>query len=243
MAPDPLSQDALTRLEDLGFDAWFRERTPDAGQPGSLPARVAAIDRDRCMVRDAGGEMLAELSGAFRFAIESSADLPCVGDWALVVLHNNRRLAIVHALFPRRSLLQRKTPGRQIDYQLVAANVDVAFLVQSCDANFNLRRLERYLAMVHEAGIEPKMLLTKRDLLAPQEIDQRLAAVRANHPGLAVLAISNTTGEGLEELERTLARGKTYCLLGSSGIGKTTLLNHLTGQASHATAPVREYDG
>lgn len=195
------------------------------------------------MIRDADGDIPAELSGAFRFAAESSADLPCVGDWASVDLHDDRRLAIVHAIFPRKSLLQRKTPGRQIDYQLVAANVDVAFLVQSCDADFSLRRLERYLAMVHEAHIEPRMLLTKSDLLAPGEVERRIAAVRQTSPGLVVLAISNEIGTGLEDLGRMLEPGRTYCLLGSSGVGKTTILNHLAGRGSFATAPVRDYDG
>jgi ribosome biogenesis GTPase len=231
------------KLEDLGFDTWFRERQPQARQPGCTPARVTAVDRDRYMIRDADGEIPAELSGAFRFVAESSADLPCVGDWASVEAHNDRGLAIVHALFPRKSLLQRKTPGRQIDYQLVAANVDVAFLVQSCDADFSLRRLERYLSMVHEARIEPRMLLTKSDLLQRSEIERMIAAVKETSPGLMLLAVSNKTGAGVEELGRALEAGRTYCLLGSSGVGKTTILNHLAGRGSFATAPVRDYDG
>lgn len=230
-------------LETLGFDTWFRGQQPGPDRPGCAPARVTAVDRHRYVVRDANGEVPAELSGAFRFAVESAADLPCLGDWALVEIHNDRGLAIVHAVFPRKSLLQRKTPGRQIDYQLVAANVDVAFLVQSCDANFSLRRLERYLAMVHEAHIHPRMLLTKSDLLTPAEVERRITAVRENSPGLAVLAISNTTGIGLDELDAMLDAGRTYCLLGSSGVGKTTILNRLTGQREYATGPVREYDG
>jgi ribosome biogenesis GTPase len=232
-----------TPLERLGFDVWFRDRHPEPHQPGCTPARVSAVDRDRYLVRDADGEMPAELSGALRFSVESSADLPCVGDWASVRLHNDRDLAIVHALFPRKSLLQRKTPGRQIDYQLVAANVDVAFLVQSCDADFSLRRLERYLAMVHEARTEPRMLLTKGDLLTPVEVEERIAAVRQTAPGLATLAVSNRTGAGLDELDSMLEAGKTYCLLGSSGVGKTTILNRLAGRDQFETGPVREYDG
>jgi ribosome biogenesis GTPase len=237
------SPNAPTSLEDLGFDAWFRDLAREPGQPGCAPARVTAVDRDRYLVRDAVGEIPAELSGAFRFSIGSSADLPCVGDWASVELHNDHGLAIVHALFPRKSLLQRKTPGRQIDYQLVAANVDVAFLAQSCDADFSLRRLERYLAMVHEAGIEPRMLLTKTDLLTPAEVKRRMAAVGETNPSLAIHTVSNETGAGLEELGRILEPGKTYCLLGSSGVGKTTILNRLAGRGRFATAPVREFDG
>ena len=233
-----------TTLERLGFDAWFRDRQPEPHQPGGSPARVTAVDRDRYLVRDGEGEIPAEVSGAFRFSVDSSLDLPCVGDWATVDLHDARRLAILHSLYPRKSLLQRKTPGKRIDYQLVAANVDVAFLVQSCDANFSLRRLERYLAMVHEAHIEPRMLLTKIDLASPPEVEQRIHEVRAGNPGLAVHALSTLAGAGLDELRRSLEAGKTYCLLGSSGVGKTTILNHLTADGDpFATAKVREFDG
>jgi ribosome biogenesis GTPase len=243
MASTPGSQKIASSLEALGFDAWFHDRQPEPRLPGCAPVRVTAVDRDRYLVRDAVGETPAELSGAFRFAAESSADLPCVGDWASVDLHNDRGLAILHDLFPRKSLLQRKTPGKMIDYQLVAANVDVAFLVQSCDADFSLRRLERYMAMAHEARTEPRMLLTKGDLLTPAEVEQRIAAVRQTAPGLAILAVSNKTGAGLEKLGRMLEAGRTYCLLGSSGVGKTTILNHLAGRGSFATGPVRDYDG
>jgi ribosome biogenesis GTPase / thiamine phosphate phosphatase len=243
IVPEPPIPDSVSSLEGLGFDTWFQDQAPDAGQPGCVPARVTAVDRDRFLVRDADGEIPAELAGAFRFAVESSTDLPCVGDWAQVALYNDRGLAIIHALFPRKSLLQRKTPGRQVDFQLVAANVDVAFLVQGCDGNFNLRRLERYLAMVHEAHIEPRMLLTKSDLLAPAEIEGQLATVREDYPNLAVLALSHVTGAGLDALGRMLEPGKTYCLLGSSGVGKTTLLNYLLGRTRHVTGAVRAYDG
>jgi ribosome biogenesis GTPase / thiamine phosphate phosphatase len=233
-----------TNLESLGFDAWFRERQPEAHQPGCAPARVTAVDRDRYLVRDAEGEIPAEVSGAFRFSVDTSLDLPCVGDWVYVDLHDSRRLAILHAVFPRKSLLQRKTPGKRIDYQLVAANIDVAFLVQSCDSNFSLRRLERYLAMVYAAHVEPTVLLTKSDLLTPAEVERKMAAVRDANPGLAVCAVSCETGAGLDPLDRMLESGKTYCLLGSSGVGKTTLLNHLAAdRGRHATAPVRDFDG
>jgi ribosome biogenesis GTPase len=231
-------------LESLGFDQWFRDRQPEPNQPGCSPARVTAVDRDRYLVRDAEGEIPAEVSGAFRFAVETSLDLPCLGDWASVHLHDARRLAIVHALFPRKSLLQRKTPGKRIDYQLVAANIDIAFLVQSCDANFSLRRLERYLAMVREAHIEPRMLLTKIDLADPAEVERRIGEVRDLNPGLAVQALTTRAEDGLDELRRSLEAGKAYCLLGSSGVGKTTILNRLTaGGNQFATAEVREFDG
>ena len=188
-------------------------------------------------------EVPAELLGSFRFAAVDSPRFPCVGDWALVQYANAGALAVVCALLPRKSLLRRKAPYRTIDYQPIAANVDTAFLVQSCDANFNPRRLERYLVMALEAGIEPVVVLTKSDLLPPDDVRQRVDSLRQAHLQAEVLTVSCQTGEGVEQLRRLLLPRKTYCLLGSSGVGKSTLVNLLLGSEAIATAPVRAFDG
>jgi len=230
-------------LEDLGFDAWFRQRAEVRQLAETHPARVTAVDRDRWTVRDADGEVPAEIAGRLRYAADDSLGYPCVGDWVLVQLADQRHLAIIHELLPRKSLLRRKTPFRTIDYQPIAANVDTAFLVQSCDANFNLRRLERYLVMVLEAGIEPVVLLTKSDLMPGGEVQGLVDDVREAHIQAEVQVLSSRTGEGFEGFRRSLAARKTYCLLGSSGVGKSTLVNLLLGAEAFATAPVRAYDG
>jgi ribosome biogenesis GTPase / thiamine phosphate phosphatase len=166
-----------------------------------------------------------------------------VGDWALVQYHNADTLAIIHGLFPRKSILRRKTSGKKIEYQVIASNIDVAFIVQSCESNFNLRRLERYLVMVNEGQIEPMLLLTKSDLISPEELEQEMAAVRQAKIHCKIVALSNRTGSGLDQIRQVLEAGKTYCLLGSSGVGKTTLLNRLAGQDLFDTNTVRDYDG
>lgn len=230
-------------LQALGFDAWLQDRLRGKDRPECSPARVTTVDRDRYLVRNELREVPAELSGSFRFAVVDSLGLPCVGDWALVQVVDDGALAIIRDLLPRKTLLRRKTPFRTIDFQVIAANVDVAFLAQACDSDFSLRRLERYLAMVLEGGIRPVILLTKSDQISHGALQDLQAQVRSAQVPWDVVAVSSQTEGGLDALRRMLQPAMTYCLLGSSGVGKTTILNRLIGQDSFATGPVRAYDG
>jgi len=166
-----------------------------------------------------------------------------VGDWVYVRYHNADARAIIHGLFPRKSFLRRKSSGKKVDYKMIAANIDTAFVVQACDYDFNLRRLERYLVMVNEGGIEPVVLLTKSDLVSRPKLEQRISDIRQSMIDCRVIAVSNVTGVGQDEVRQVLRVGKTYCLLGSSGVGKTTLLNHLLGKDMFATRTVRALRG
>jgi ribosome biogenesis GTPase len=230
-------------LSDLGYDAWFQQKRAELFDVALEMARITRVDRDRYLVRNERGEIQAEPTGKLLYAAGSSQDLPCVGDWALVQYYNEGSLAIIRDILPRKSFLRRKAPGRNIDYQMVASNIDVAFIVQACDADFNVRRLERYLVMVRDGTIEPFILLSKSDLLAPDELNKRLEEISKAHIDARVIPFSNTSRDGLDTIRKTLVRGKTYCLLGSSGVGKTTLLNALLGKQEFETAPVREKDG
>jgi ribosome biogenesis GTPase / thiamine phosphate phosphatase len=230
-------------LRDLGFDRWLQDQQEGLQRPDCSVARVTAVNRDSYLVRNENSEVLAELAGNFLFSVESSMDLPSVGDWAFVQYHNSATFAIIHGLFPRKSFLRRKTAGKKIDYQMIASNIDAAFIVQSCETDFNLRRLERYLVMTSEGQIEPLLLLTKTDLVSAEELEQRIAAVRNAAIPCPVIPVSNQTGSGLNEVRNVLQKGRTYCLLGSSGVGKTTLLNHLVGKPLFETNTVRAKDG
>ena len=231
------------RVSDLGYDDWLQKQRDQLGKPELSVARITRVDRDRYLVRNEQGEVQAEPTGRLVYAADSNEELPCVGDWALVQYYNEGSLAIIHELLPRRSYLRRKAPGRNVDYQMIAANIDTAFIMQSCDANFNIRRMERYLVMVRDGRIEPVILLSKSDLRNAGELDSMTAEIRQAHIDARVVTISNTSGDGLEGLLQLLEKGKTYCLLGSSGVGKTTLLNRLLGREEYDTAPVREKDG
>ncbi|MGA9365564.1 MAG: ribosome small subunit-dependent GTPase A [Bacteroidota bacterium] len=229
-------------LTDLGFDSWCRDNYRDRLRPDFALARVTRVDRDRYLVRNELDEVQAEPTGKLLFSTDSSQDLPCVGDWVLVQYHNDGTLAIIHDVLPRKSYLRRKSAGDKVEYQMIAANIDVAFIMQSLDLNFNIRRLERYLVMTNEGKVEPAILLSKSDLVSAEELVLRVSAIQQARIDARIIAFSNKTEAGLEPVKQALQSGKTYCLLGSSGVGKTTLLNHLLGRDAFETQPVREKD-
>jgi ribosome biogenesis GTPase len=230
-------------IDDLGFDGWFRQRHEEMRRPECVVARVTRVDRDRFLVRDGENDIQAAPTGRLLFAADSSLDFPAVGDWVLVQYHNEKTLAIIHDILPRRTYLRRKTAGKKIDSQLIAANVDVAFIIQSCDENFNLRRMERYLVMAREGNVEPVLLLSKTDLTGPGEVETMTADIRRARIEARVISCSDRSTGGFDTVRMALEPGKTYCLLGSSGVGKTTLLNHLLGGGTFETREVREADG
>lgn len=228
----------MTTLSDMGFDSWFQAHTSGLRPEGWSIARVSAVDRGAYLVRNETTEVPAELAGKCYFQAESSADLPCVGDWVSVQYHSNDTAAIIHEAFPRKTFLRRRSAGEELVFQMIAANMDIAFLVQSCHFDFNVRRLERYLVMAADGGVEPIVVLTKTDLVSPDELDQKLAAIASSANLARVLPLSSITGSGLDEFQRLLVSGRTYCLLGSSGVGKTTILNRLVGQGVFDTKAV-----
>jgi ribosome biogenesis GTPase len=230
-------------LADLGFDNWFLENRVKVQTQDWDVARVTRVDRNRYLVRNEAGEVPAEAAGKLLFGADSSRDLPCVGDWVFVQYYNDDTLAIIHDLFPRKTYLRRKSAGKNVDYQMIASNIDTAFVIQSCDLDFNIRRMERYLVMVNEGHIEPILLLSKSDLVSTEDLEDHISEIRQAHISVRIIAFSNKTAIGLETVQRTLEKGKTYCLLGSSGVGKTSLLNHLLGHEVFETTPVREGDG
>ena len=226
------------KLSDIGFDQWFQEHVSDLRQVGHGVARISAVDRGSYLIRNELGEIPAELAGKFYFKVESSVDLPCVGDWVTVQYHNDDAAAIIHGVFPRKTFLRRKSAGEKVDFQMIAANIDSAFIVQSCHFDFNVRRMDRYLVMAADGGVEPIVVLTKTDLITHDELEQKLAAIRSSAVTARVLALSNITGIGFDEFQQLLVSGRTYCLIGSSGVGKTTLINRLIGQDAFETKAV-----
>ncbi|MFA7230822.1 MAG: ribosome small subunit-dependent GTPase A [Victivallaceae bacterium] len=230
----------MMKLSDMGFDEWFQAHVSDLSKDGREIARISAVDRGSYLIRNKTHEVPAELAGKFYFQLESPTELPCVGDWVTVQYHNNDATAVIHEVFPRKTFLRRKSSGEKIDFQMIATNVDIVFIVQSCHFDFNVRRMERYLVLAADGGAEPVVILTKTDLLAPEELEQKLAGIASSAITAKVLALSNITGVGFDEFQQLLVPGKTYCLIGSSGVGKTTLLNRLIGQDAFDTRDVSE---
>lgn len=237
------------KLSDLGCDRWFEEHAGNLLQREQNIARVIAVDRGACLVRNEHEEIPAELAGKFWFSAQSTVDLPCVGDWVCVQYHNSGSTAVIHAVLPRKTFLRRKCAGKTVDFQMIAANIDIAFIVQSCHYDFNIRRLDRYLVMANEGHIEPLIILSKIDLITSDELEQRITEIKQTGITVEILTLSNITGVGVDNFRKHLVPGKTCCLLGSSGVGKTTLINRLigrdefetkavsgTGEGTHATA-------
>ncbi len=231
------------KLEDLGFKNWFRERLGDSQQLEYSLARVIAVNKDNYIIRNEEAEISAEVPGKMMYGAESILDLPAVGDWVCVQYYNQNTLAIIHDILPRKSLLKRKVAGKKIEHQLIASNIDIAFIMQSVEFDFNIQRLERYLTLVNESNIQPVILLSKRDLISPEDLEKEIQAIKSLNPGYEIIAFSNKTGKGLEDIQKLLKPGNTYCLLGSSGVGKTTLINKLIGKNMFATDAIREKDG
>lgn len=226
------------RLNELGLDSRLADEARELCGQGVSAARVTAVDRGRYLIRNADGESPAELTGRFLHQAESADVLPCVGDWVCAEYRDGGAQASIHGVLPRRSFLRRKAAGRDVEHQMIAANIDVAFIVQSCHFDFNVRRLERYLVMVRDGHIAPVVLLTKTDLVTPEELERLIGDIRHMVADVEIMCVSNVTGAGVDQVRQRMVVGKTYCMLGSSGVGKTTLINGLLGAGALDTGEV-----
>ena len=229
-------------LEKFGFSPWFQNQV-DAQSKLKI-ARVTAIHKGWSDVSDGETTRPAKTTGKLRREARAGGDYFTVGDWVCVSDFDAGDFAMIHSVFDRQNALKRKMPGRRTEWQFIAANIDAAFVLHTLDIGFNLKKLERYLSIVHDSGITPIVLLSKKDLLPAKELKTRLAEVAERMPSTPVFAFSNTTGAGLKKVQSLFKRGKTYCLLGASGTGKTSLINSLLGEEDlYFTLPVRESDG
>ncbi len=204
------------------------------------PARVSAVFSDRYRIQTEKGEREAQVSGKMLFETLYAANNPTVGDW-VVIDYNDLGPSLIQKVLPRTSCLQRQEADG-IEAQVIGSNVDLCILIQSVIGDFSIPRLDRYLAMVWDAGSAPLILLTKTDLVSKKEVHEKVKALEDAFPGIDILAVSSVTKEGIEGLLPFLEANKTYMVLGSSGVGKSTLLNLLMGEEMMKTAEVREED-
>lgn len=223
-------------LEALGWSAHFEEAFAPYAGDGFLPARVAVQHRGAYVVCTETGELSAEPSGRLRHET-ALGGLPVTGDWVVVRPHEDGSGAIIHAVLPRRTTISRKAAFLPTEEQVLGANIDVVLLVAGLDRDFSLRRLERYLATVWNSGAQPVVVLSKADLC--DDVEAALASVASVAIGVPVHVVSGLTGEGVDELRGYLSGNRTVALLGSSGVGKSTLINCLRGDDVQAVGDLR----
>jgi ribosome biogenesis GTPase len=234
--------DPAVDLTAYGWDAaWAEAFRPHAAE-GLVPGRVVIEFNHLLRVCTAAGDVQAQHAGRLRHAAEGRHALAAVGDWVALRHRPSERTATIEAILPRRSQFSRKAAGELTEQQVVAANIDVVFVVMGLDRDYNPRRLERYLVLAADSGARAHVVLSKADLVEAATLEARLAECRTLAPGCAVHASSVRDGRGLDEVRAALGPGRTGTLLGSSGAGKSTLINHLIGSEMLATGEVRASD-
>ncbi len=227
-------------LQRWGWSSYFEALWNEGERADALPARVIAQQRKFWRIAGAFGECWAEVSGKLRLASEEGVEWPAVGDWVVAETRESGGSALILEVLPRRSRFVRKVAGKKIAEQVIAANVDTALLVSALDGDFNPRRVERYLAQCWESGARPVIVLNKADACC--DASDKAAAIERIAVGTDVCVVSARTGQGMEGLERFLTPGQTIVLLGSSGVGKSTIANRLLGEMHQEVQPVREGD-
>ncbi|MBK8882780.1 MAG: ribosome small subunit-dependent GTPase A [Bacteroidales bacterium] len=215
------------RLEDLGYNFNFEKFRKDNDLIDFETGRVIAEHKERYIVKTTKGEFEAEITGNLRFTAKSRADFPAVGDWVCLTTYESD-FAIIHRIFPRFSIIKRQAVGQYGEIQIIATNIDYAFIVQAVDRDFNINRLERYLTICNSSGVSPLIILSKTDLISQPQTSAIVENIKARIKNVPVIAISNETQAGYDAINAIIEKGKTYCMLGSSGVGKSTLLNNLS---------------
>ena len=219
----------VMKLEDFGYNDKLQKLRVENNLSDLEIGRVIAEHKERYIVKTENGEYEAEITGNLRFSAKSRIDFPAVGDWVALTTYN-AEFSVIHNTLPRISMITRQAVGQFGEIQIIATNIDYAFLIQAVDRDFNINRLERYLTICYSSKVKPIIVLTKTDLINEQKITEIIDSIKQRIKNIVVFAISNETQDGYEALKMTIEKGKTYCMLGSSGVGKSTLLNNLSGK-------------
>lgn len=233
----------MDKLLELGWNDFFSINYTPNIERGMTVARVSCENRNNYHLLGEFGEATAQISGSFRYDAKNKSELPAVGDWVVASLHGNADEAVIHKILPRRTSIVRKAAGDSTVAQIISANVDTVFIMSGLDDNYNLRRIERYLSLVWHSDAIPVVVLNKSDLLLdPLDIAAVMGDMESIALGVPVHFISALEEQGIDELSQYLVAGNTLTLLGSSGVGKSTLTNRLLGNGQQKTAEIRADD-
>jgi ribosome biogenesis GTPase len=226
-------------LKELGWNSFFENHFIKYNQQNTtyIPARIISVQRNLYSVLSEYGELKGEITGKFRYGVQSIEKYPVVGDWVGITRKEQEDKAIIHFVLPRKTSLSRKTPGVKTEEQVICANIDTSFLVTTFDRDFNLRRIERYLSLIWDGGANPVIILNKADLCTDMEIFIR--EVESISPGIPILCMSALEKSGIRQIDNYLKEGKTVVFLGSSGTGKSTIINYLLDAPKQATNSLR----
>jgi ribosome biogenesis GTPase len=227
------------KLENFGYNDNLEKLRIENISKDLEIGRVISEHKERYIVKTEKGEFEAEITGNMRFAAKNREDFPAVGDWVALTAYESD-FAIIHKILPRLSMITRQAVGQFGEVQIIATNIDYAFLVQATDRDFNINRLERYLTICYSSKVYPIIVLTKTDLINVDKIGDIIDSLKQRIKNVPVIAISNETLDGYKILKKLIKKGKTYCLLGSSGVGKSTLLNNLSGSAIMKTDAISQ---
>lgn len=229
------------KLLDLGLTKELSEQIHDLDLSEFSVGRITQEHRERYVVSNGEKEYDAEITGNLRYSASSRSDFPAVGDWVVIKAYNSDQ-AIIHKVLPRKSILVRQAVGKTGEEQVISTNIDVAFIVQAINNNFSINRLERYLSICYASNVEPVLLISKVDLSTGKEIRNAINKLAKREKEIRYILLSNITMEGLDQVLDFIQKGKTYCVVGSSGVGKSSLINNLlkkdiikTGHISHST--------
>ncbi len=227
--------------EDLGWDDFFESERVRLGLDVFQVARVTAERRGIYEVRSTRGEYLAKITGKRIFKAVSREDYPAVGDW-VVISEVEEKKAVIESILPRKTVMKRKRSGKD-EIQVIAANIDVALVIESADRDYNLNRFERYFSIARDGGIQPAIVFNKIDLISKEDLDSKLAQIQERLKDIDIIVTSAFSDEGLDALKEYIEKGKTYCFLGSSGVGKSSLINKLLGGGKIQTGEIGAHSG
>ncbi|RPI17945.1 MAG: ribosome small subunit-dependent GTPase A [Ignavibacteriae bacterium] len=218
----------MNLLKSFGFKDFFKEHFSEFSENGFSPARVAVENKNNYILYSEFGELTAELSGKFYFNYEDKGDYPAVGDWVVIRPLPDEQKALIEHVLPRMNSFSRKAAGTKTDEQVIAANIDVLFIMTSLNKELNIRRMERYLTLALDRGLQPVVILSKADLC--EDIDSKMMSMENIIKNIPVHIVSSVKKEGIDELKKYFEGNKTAAIVGSSGVGKSTFINALLGE-------------